>query len=428
MPKTANPLKEWAVFVYMCSDVPQKGIHRASHTNLLQMAKIGSNSDVWVAAQLDIPGPWTFRYVFPERPPGSPPAIIKPVYAIPNINSASPDSIEDFFSWAAATCPAKNIMLVLWGHGYGIEYYDPEPLSSFDVEAIAADVHASSPIVGTSFRPMAFGWDASSHSVLGDHQIADALRACAKQLPDGQNLEILGFDSCVMSMAEVWCEMTGSAKIGIASEASLPYLSWPYDGFLPRLLKRPDAKPTDVAEMLIEAFTHFYADHPHKYVNLSATDLTRTDQLKQAIKPLAEALEKASANPQHRQSIFTARNYCPMYDEQGFIDLGCFCQFLEITMPDTPVSRACGPARKAIKELVISSGYSPPNPNKKIAQSTGISVWLPPWIQNPKAYAIEKDRAEAYLANDYSQLQFVQATGWDKFLANFRYYAWSTPN
>ena len=414
MPQTANTLKEWALLVYMCADVPEPAMHRSSHANLLQMADIGSSEDVAVVAQLANPGPWTYRYIFPQRPAGSGPSTVKPVHALPSVNSGVPGSIQDFFAWATAACPAKNTMLVLWGHGFGIDYYTPWPQSSPNTPASA---HKEA--------LFAFGPDYRYKTALDNSQIGDAFRACAKMLPPDQKLAIVGFDGCVMAMAEVWSEMRDTTALGIASQAALPYSSWPYDGFLERLLQQPAAKPAEVAEMLTKAFLEFYGGHLTQYVTMSVCDLALIQKFEDTVKPLAQALAVASADPQARQNIFEARRYCPEYDEQGFIDFGCFCRYLKITMPGSPVSAACDPALQALADFVIGSGYSPPKPNMTIALSSGLSVWLPPWIQDPDAFAIEKSRAEPYLINGYPKMQFSRTTGWDKFLISFRDQAWA---
>jgi hypothetical protein len=413
MSQAANNLKEWALLVYMCADVPEPAMHRSSHANLLQMADIGSSDDVAVVAQLANPSPWTYRYIFPARPAGSGPSTIKPVHALPSVNSGVPGSILDFFAWATAACPAKNTMLVLWGHGFGIDYYSPWPQSS------------NTPVAVHKEALFAFGPDYKYKTALDNSQIGDAFRACAKMLPPEQKLAIVGFDGCVMAMAEVWSEMRDTNALGVASQAALPYASWPYDGFLERLLHQPAAKPAEVAGMLTKAFLEFYGGHPTQYVTVSVCDPALIQKFEDAVKPLAQALAAASADPKARQNIFEARRYCPGYDEQGFIDFGTFCRYLKITMPDSPVSAACDPALRALKDFVIESGYSPPKPNMTIALSSGLSVWLPPWIQDPDAYAIEKSRAEPYLINGYPKLQFPLNTGWDKFLISFRDQAWA---
>src|SRR5271168_401887 len=83
----ANGLKNWALYVFFGANVPETEVREAAVQNLLQMATVGSSHHVAVAAQLHLPGKWAYRYVMPERLPGSDPGFIAPVDTIPNANS-----------------------------------------------------------------------------------------------------------------------------------------------------------------------------------------------------------------------------------------------------------------------------------------------------------------------------------------------------
>jgi hypothetical protein len=47
-------------------------------------------------------------------------------------------TILDFFAWGIAECPAKNTMLVLWGHGFGLDDYLPTGVSPVSYPAPGA--------------------------------------------------------------------------------------------------------------------------------------------------------------------------------------------------------------------------------------------------------------------------------------------------
>src|SRR5262249_14214751 len=117
------PTKEWAVLVYVAADVTQPGMHRAALGNLYQMVDTGSSEQVYVAAQVDMRREPTWRYVFPPRPAGKQDWEVLPTDCLANVDSADPRSILDFFQWGISTCPAKNTMLILWGHGFGLDDY-----------------------------------------------------------------------------------------------------------------------------------------------------------------------------------------------------------------------------------------------------------------------------------------------------------------
>ena len=414
------------MLVYMAADVSQPGMHWAARRNLEQMVDTGSNGQVYVAAQYDSPGEPTRRYVFPERPAGKESWVVNPADSIPNVNSADPRSIEDFFQWGIAECPAKNTMLILWGHGFGLDDYTPKgvgrsfrriprtAVKPFEPRALPGPKAAA--LGSVRLEEGAVIVDEHSHEVLTNHQVGDALRRCeAMARKAGGNLAILGFDSCVMAMAEVWCELAGGAQIGISSQAGLPYTSWPYDRFLTRLLARPQSDPRTVSGMLLDSFADFYRNRNH-YVTLSACDLQQLDNLKKAMAPLAQALTAVAVDSDARKAIFSARDASPCYDPDGFIDLDCFCGFLQQDLANDNVFYASRRVREEMREFVLASAYGPQDPSRMVSLSRGLSIWFPPWIENPSIGEDEKAQSEAYLRSGYGQTQFGSSTKWGEFL------------
>ncbi len=434
------PTKEWALLVYIAADVSAPGMHWAAERNMLQMVDTGSNDQVYVAVQIDLPQQPTRRYIIPQKPVDRERWTVLPDTSMQNVNSADPQTILDFFAWGIAKCPAKNTMLVLWGHGFGLDDYLPTGVSPVSYPAPGAssttfkfapvqdqvvEIPAANFVKPPMFHANRAIVDEQSHTVLNNNQIGDVVRACRKMVSAGTgDLAILGLDCCEMAMAEVWCEMTGGAQVGIGSQASLPYKSWPYDLFLAQLLAKPQSASNEVAQMLVNSFVEFYSTQAKdSYVTLSACNLELCDDLESAVKPLAEALTAASGNVQSRAGIFSARNSCPSYDPDGFIDLDCFCGFLETDVPDDKVRVACSAARRALAKFVIDSGYSPQDPDRMIALSKGLSVWFPAWIQDPTIVLDQKERSEAYLQNGYGQTKFGDSTGWNAFLMSMLRYS-----
>ena len=132
------PNKEWALLVYIAADVSAPGMHWAAQRNLLQMVDTGSNDQVYVAVQIDLPQQPTRRYIIPQKPVDRERWTVLPDTSMQNVNSADPGAILDFFAWGIAKCPAKNTMLVLWGHGFGLDDYLPTGVSPVSYPAPAA--------------------------------------------------------------------------------------------------------------------------------------------------------------------------------------------------------------------------------------------------------------------------------------------------
>jgi len=434
----ANPTtKEWAVLVYMAADVSAPGMHRAAQRSLLQMADMGSTDQVYVAAQIDSAADhFTRRYIFPPKPADTDSWVVLPKESIPDTNSADPLTILKFFAWGISECPAKNIMLVFWAHGFGLDDYQPTgvwPIAfpapgptattfSFFPTDGAKEISIPAknfvePLDNNTFRAIV---DEHFHKVLDNNQIGDVVRGCREMLGEGNgDLAILGMDCCEMAMAEVWCEMTGGAQIGIASQAGIPYSSWPYDLLLAKLQAEPEAAPDTVAHMMVDSYAEFYNSRKKPaYVTLSACNLNLCIELEAAVKPLAEALAAVSGDVKARKGIFSARNSSPSFDPDGYIDLDCFCAFLSEDVPDDRVRQACGPVRHVLKKFVIDSVFSPQDPDRMISLSKGVSVWFPPWIEDPLVGEDQKKQSEAYLWHGYGGTQFAEKTGWDVFLKN----------
>jgi hypothetical protein len=426
------PSKDWALFVYFAVDVPQAEIHASALKNLMQLTSVGSSSNVDVAVQIDLPGKLTRRYVLPQLLTGSGPTTIPPTVSIPNVNSADPRSIVAFIEWAAAECPAKNTMIVLWGHGYGLDDYVPpgahmhaggqgiDALSMIvppsGTETLREKIPQLSDLQLNNPNWLNLILDSHSKEVIPNAQVGTAVRNAIPSLSGQRKPAILGFASCEMAMAEVWSEFLGCAEFGLASQTPISYQDWPLGSILRRLLLHPKSDPRTVAKMITDAFIESYMGEDDDYVAISAVDLAQIDALEAAMKPLANALTAAVSNPNSMTGIFEARNYCPMFDPDGFIDLGCFCKFLKTTMPGSAVSKACDAVLAALESFVVTSGYSPQDPTKKLSQSTGLSVWFPSWIEKPSVKMEEKRRSIAYLSNGYPSTRFAQATNWNKFL------------
>lgn len=441
MTDTGNPLKKWALYVYLGGNVPEAPVREAAVESLLQMGTVGSSDQVAVAAQLHLPGKWAHRYVMPERPPGSSPTTLAPVETFPNVNSADPWTLVEFFQWAAEKCPAEKTMLVVWGHGYGLDDYVPQGAkphpegqiltrtpfndpflekaeSAFLKQNLQASTAPGASAPSSPLVQFTAIFDNQHQEVSPNWQLAGAVRVCRHILSSTPNRElaIFAFDACNMGMAEVWCEFYDSARVGIATEAPEPYASFPYDRFLARLHLQPEADANQVAQMMVDAYVESFAYEKDTYVTLSSCDLTQTGSLEEGVKPLATALTKAAKDPAARAFIFKARNDCPIFDQDGFIDLGRFCEILETTLPSKDVKDACQKARTALSGFVSYARYSPLDPTRRVSQTTGLAVWFPPWLQHPSAEILEKKESVAYLSHGYPQTKFALGTGWDTFL------------
>ena len=222
-------------------------------------------------------------YVFP--PKDTPEGEFEVYELSPNVNTADPKCIGEFFEWANKRAPAKNIFLILWGHGYWVDDYTPfanrevapGPEGRFIEESFTAGIPDSNvpfPVVHAPVRDLTERAlpggppDDDRRAFLKNNQIGDAVKKCRECLEkEGkeQKLALLGFDCCDMSLLEVWFEMEGAAEIGIGSQYGLPYKGWPYASMLRELKLHPDLTPPQLAKLVVEEFASYHEKNPMIY-------------------------------------------------------------------------------------------------------------------------------------------------------------------
>src|SRR5678815_5240282 len=85
---------------------------------------------------------------------------------------------------------------------------------------------------------------------------------------DGQLIDIIGMDNCLMSMAEICYELRGLAEIVVGCESFSPTSGWPYRQILERLCtefansKLPKAQvAAEAAKTIVDEYVNYYATY-----------------------------------------------------------------------------------------------------------------------------------------------------------------------
>jgi hypothetical protein len=425
--------KKWSVLVYFAADVTSRRMREAALANLGQLGRMGSNGDVYVAAQIDLKGQKTRRYIFPQNPDGESWLQNALVEEFPNVDSANAEILAEFLQWGGGQCPAEKFAVVLWGHGYGLDDYNPVLPSALNDFILLQDEDSAVQVdngrhqvprlslsgIDDPFFEGGYSMflDVTSGSYLLNSQVAQVVGDWKGQLPQGQSVGVLGLDCCEMAMLEVWDQMAGCADFGVASQFGIPYTSLPYDRILKQLLSAPQMTPRDLSWASVDCFTNYYnAPNSRTVVTLSACDLSQNNAMELAVKPLAEALTQTCQIDNLRSQIFAARNASLIFDADGYLDLGSFCKQLQALVESPTVHQASEGVLAMLPNYVSRTGFAPLNPKKMISLATGVSVWFPGWIQYPDMEMLEKSESEAYLRQGYDGLNFARATRWDLFL------------
>ena len=409
--------KKWTVMVYLAGD---NNLDAAGVTDIAEMKKVGSDANINVLVQFDRAGGKgkTVRYCLKKG------TTVKQdeVQVLGETNMGDPAVMLDFLNWGIANYPADHYLVVLWNHGAG---WDDSNVFEGDAFGGAAPpvVRKGHTIAGKGTRSAvsfavaragvrrarralfrstvakvattrAIAFDDEAQDFLDNVEMKKVLATAAKTLK--RKIDIVGFDACLMSMAEVAYQIRSTAAYTVGSEQTEPNDGWPYDRVLAALAVKPTMTPADFSKEIVKHYLASYGKTSN--VTLAATDLAAIPDVAKALNELGKALLTVLKQANGLTPILVARQqvqeYEPPYDE--YVDLIDLCQLLDAQVRTPAVSAACKAVTTAVGKAVIASGAKGPG----VANSHGLSVYFP------------KKR----LCKLYSTLDITKKNTWDGFL------------
>lgn len=364
---------EWTFMVYLDGD---NDLEDAGIDDFMEMASVGSDENINIVVQFDrIPGyaisygDWTncqrFRITSGMRP-----TVLNAVSDWGDgrggreVNMGDPRTLTDFVTWGMTNYPANHYAVILWNHGDGWRAVTDARLP---VKAVC--------------------WDDTSglDEALETKEIKQALM-------DSGGVDVIGFDACLMGMAEVAYEMKDVAQIMVGSEETEPGAGWPYHTLLADLEASPTLSPSALGAAIVRRYGESY--NPRTWATQSAIDLSLMDSLADSIRSLAEAIMGSD-----KSDVFRARANSQYYDEIAFIDLYHFAELLVAESVDSWIQTAAGSVMAGVEEAVIANDCNISRPD-----SHGLSIYFP-------------QRQAAFDQNyNASVIDFPNDTRWDEAL------------
>ncbi|MBC7320031.1 hypothetical protein H5T89_05245 [bacterium] len=346
---------KWTFMVFMNGD---NDLERWADSDLDEMKSVNSTNDVNIIVQLDryyTNGAWRYRVLH---------KYLQEVWSTDTeLDSSSPDTLEDFVTWTIANYPADHYALIIWNHGGGWKR------KTLGLRGISYDV--------------------TSEGYMTMVQLKSALSQV------GRRIEVLGMDACLMAMIEVAYQVKDYADYLVGSEASEPIEGWPYDDILSELVSNPEMSPSTLASTIVNKYGIRYNSWSN--VTLSAIDLSKISNLKDACNNLALALNTNMSR--YKTEIQKAIANTEFYDYSDFRDLYHFAQNIYNSINDPSVYTPADNVMSNVDSAVIAEWHS-----SNLAYSHGISVWLP-----------DSSRYNSYYSL-YKSLDFATDTYWDEFL------------
>jgi hypothetical protein len=383
--------RKWTVMVYMVADTGE-GFYQDAIDNITQMTKAEFDErEVEVVVHADAPSPWASRCWKVKKGTASPldcrhTCLVKFVE----------DSVKQY--------RAENYLIVLWGHGEGIDWK----------QKVLADSLLGAEIDGAGRRL----WP-GSESVLKVAELGKILNVVHEKLKELKtNSVVVGFDACLMAMVEVYFEIHPYVSWAVAANDEIPDSGWPYEEILTKL-KNPDIGPAELAKSIVEKCTNWYSDPNNKIaVSFSACNLKEhfSERLAERVRKLGEAIElHLKSDPRKAtMEIRNARDFAEDLNESAYVDLNAFCSKLGNESALDGLREAANDVVTALANFVGKSDFSDYYPQKYTKDSRAVAICFPQSRNLQGSIPYQKIDLTSY-----DNLKFIKKTKWSRFWSTY---------
>ncbi len=371
---------KWTIMVYIDSD---NNLELAALWDIDEMEMVGSTDDVKVVIQWDrIPGydssngDWTGTKRFLIKKDMQEEIVAsEEIMDLGEVDMADASSLSDFIKWSMENYPAERYALFMWNHGGGWTSHTQDETNESE-----ANLHTLS---------AAFG---------------DAL------LRQGRGkLDLIMFDQCLMGQIDVAYAVAPYAKVLVASEDTIPFLSIDYSPFLNSLNETPSMDEKAFAREIVESYENYYTnERPNPYTTLSAIDLTKMDEIKVSFSNFVNSLNESAQQqwPEIGKSLFFSESFATpegiaVVKQFSVYDLIDFADLSRQKVDSPNLEQSAQNLKTAIQNSIIAEYH-----NKGHPFATGLTMYFP---DDEILYRPEYPEAS----------EFAKDTGWDEFIRNY---------
>ena len=376
----ANAEKEWTFMLFMAAD---NNLEAATSLDINELEKYGSTDQVNFVAQIDRNGnydhdselKWKGAKRFYIVKDNTTKKMTSPaVKNLGNVDMAAPETLLDFVEWTVKNYPAKKYALILWNHGTGWKEINPSIMEG-DVGEIGLP-SGGVPGAAISYN---ISYDDTSKTSMNIPTLGRTLDKVVDII--GGPLEIMGFDACLMQMAEVAYTTSKYAKCQLGSPDLEPERGWPYDKIAAAVTSKPEVGGIELARKITDVYAKSYAGgvgaQGNTAVAISVIDHSKTTDFREDLDSFCKV---AIANMSNIDKIEFARDEALKYSYGDYVDLG---HFLAILIQKTHASSNLKSAATRLLKTICGNGGKDGYINKlavngeKFKESRGLSIFFP---------------------------------------------------
>jgi hypothetical protein len=320
------------VLIYMAAD---NDLLPFADRNLEQLKQIGSNEHLKILVHLD-----THRRGFKK----STQRIIIHKNRIElvgkdiGMDSGDEKTLIDACAWALDYHDSDHFVLIAWNHGTGplnpfIRHFNPKQLFKYNPSTRLIEVDRTIEFMEfinqltSSQQCRGICFDESTGNYLTEQKFRKALATICQEYRDGEKIDLIAFDACLMGGAEVAFNVMPYARYMVASQEVELGTGYDYIKILGPLLTGK-MTPQQLAIHIVQSFKETYSKITFDYTH-AALDLENFEAVHQSIDTLASLLIEAikrQKNNSVRRAIQKScdKNLCTSFDEPGYKDLRHF--------------------------------------------------------------------------------------------------------
>ncbi|MFC1742860.1 clostripain-related cysteine peptidase [Candidatus Riflebacteria bacterium] len=352
--------KEWTFMVFLNAD---NNLDYFGVDDLHEMEAVGSTNEINILVELDREEGPSKRYFVKK---GHSDIIVN----LGEVDMGDYKHLVDFVKWGVNNYPAKKYCVVIWNHGSGWNKKGPK----------------------LGLRGISY--DDSSNNHITTNQLAIACAQIKNLL--GRNLDIMGFDACLMGMAEVNYAIKDSIDVVVSSEETEPGDGWPYDGLLAPLKNNPGMNPHQFASNMVKKYAASYngGSQGSSSTTQSAIDLTKYNLFMEKLNQFCESQMGTYAG-----EIGTVLQNVQKFYYSSNIDLIHFLKLLKsnLVQRDEIAASKIQALIDCSKDIVICNATT----GIRMKNASGIAIYFP--------------RGSYSWSSNYASLAWANKGLWDEF-------------
>ncbi len=420
---------EWLFMVYMAGD---NDLEDDLIGDFLEMAEVGSSDTVNLVVQLDrIDGGYSGYGNWTDARRGLVVKNSEPHTSwgesIGEVDMGDTQTLVNFVEWAVSNYGAPNIALIFSNHGDGWRSRIEElrsllaakssELSLSERDNIIREIGIlESKLESEEGLLKAVCSDDTDEDVLYTNEVGEALNYLYVYGAAGYGIDInlVGFDACLMGMLEVAHEIKGYVAYGnsvmVASEKSEPLAGWPYNTILSDLTDSPIMDVYNLAETIVNRYGEYYVgsiygDQTLSAVNLSAYAVERAEAPPGGVNVLSAAVSNFADTVITQNTdwdvIYEAKQQAGYYSYSYYRDLRGFMEGVVLHARNEAIRTAAFSVIVALDSCIVA------NHSSFADGGNGLSIYFADWQGTVDA--------------DYNAatLLFAADTSWDEFLAAY---------